>query len=97
MSGDHNQTQAPEVIPEVTPEEEEAWRDMERRTALQARDRLFALAQQRGGECAQEFIDNTPKAELGIFTLRKAFEMGFIRGVIFSEQNRNPKTQGDKT
>jgi len=73
----------------VTPEEEEAWQDMERRTQLQARDRIFALAQEKGGEYAQEFIDNSAKAELGIFTLRKAFEMGFIRGVIFTEQGNS--------
>jgi len=72
--------------PTPTPEEEEAWRDMERRTEMQKRDRIFTLAQQRGGEYAQEFIDNTSQTELGIFTLRKAFEMGFIRGVIFSNQ-----------
>lgn len=29
---------------------------------------------------AQEFIDNSPPAELGIYTIRKAFEMGFLRG-----------------
>ena len=78
MSGDHNQYQKPEV----TPEEEEAWRNMERK----ARDRLFIRAQQEAGICAQEFIDHTPKVELGIFTLRKAFETGFIRGVLFTEQ-----------
>ena len=78
MSGDHNQYQKPEV----TPEEDEAWRNLERK----ARDRLFIRAQQEAGICAQEFIDHTPKAELGIFTLRKAFEMGFIRGVLFTEK-----------
>ena len=78
MSGDHNQYQKPEV----TPEEEEAWRDLERKE----RDRLFIRAQNEAGICAQEFIDHTPKAELGIFTLRKAFEMGFIRGVLFTEK-----------
>jgi hypothetical protein len=77
MSGDHNQYQKPEV----TPEEEEAWRNLERK----ARDLLFIRAQQEAGICAQEFIDHTPKVELGIFTLRKAFEMGFIRGVLFTE------------
>jgi hypothetical protein len=81
MSGDHNQYQKPEV----TPEEEEAWQELERKNR-QARDRLFIRAQQEAGICAQEFIDHTPKLELGIFTLRKAFEMGFIRGVLFTEQ-----------
>jgi len=80
MSGDHNQYQKHEA----TPEEEEAWQEIERKNR-QARDRLFIRAQQEAGICAQEFIDHTPKLELGIFTLRKAFEMGFIRGVLFTE------------
>jgi len=67
---------------QVTPEEEEAWRDMER----QKRDKMFTRAQNEAGICAQEFIDNTPQIELGIFTLRKAFEMGFIRGVMYTQQ-----------
>jgi hypothetical protein len=81
MSGDHNQYQKHEA----TLEEEEAWLEIERKKR-QARDLLFIRAQQEAGVCAQEFIDHTPKAELGIFTLRKAFEMGFIRGVLFTEQ-----------
>jgi len=39
-----------------TPEEEEAWREMEKRAAIQKRDQIFNLAQQRGGEYAQEFM-----------------------------------------
>ena len=74
--------QRPNPYLQVTPEEEEAWRDIER----QNRDKLFTLAQQRAGEYAQEFIDNTPQIELGIFTLRKAFEMGFIRGVMYTQR-----------
>ena len=70
----------------VTPEEEEAWQEAERNAARFARDRLFTRAQNEAGICAHEFIDHPPKAELGIFTLRKAFEMGFIRGVLFAEK-----------
>ena len=70
---------------EPTPEEEAAWQELERKNR-QARDRLFTRAQQEAGICAQEFIDHTPKAELGIFTLRKAFETGFIRGVLFADK-----------
>jgi hypothetical protein len=82
MSGDHNQYQNPEV----TPEEEEAWQDLERKE----RDRLFIKAQHRAGEFAQEFIDRTPHTELGIFTLRKAFEMGFLRGFLYhNEESKN--------
>jgi len=82
MSGDRNQP------PEVTPEEEEAWRDLERKE----RDRRFIEAQHRAGEFAQEFIDRTPQAELGIFTLRKAFEMGFLRGFLYhNEESKDAK------
>jgi hypothetical protein len=70
--------------PEVTPEEEEAWQDLERKE----RDRLFIKAQHRAGEFAQEFIDRTPHTELGIFTLRKAFEMGFLRGFLYRNEER---------
>jgi len=72
----------PVTAPEVTPEEDEAWEDLQRRE----RDRLFIDAQQRGAEFAQEFVDKSPPAELGLFTLRKAFEMGFIRGVMFTQE-----------
>ena len=74
MSGDHNKYQNHET----TPEEEEAWLDLERKE----RDRLFIQAQHRAGEFAQEFIEYTPHTELGIFTLRKAFEMGFLHGFL---------------
>jgi hypothetical protein len=69
----------------VTPEEDEAWELLQR----QARDRLFIKAQQRAVEFAQEFVDRSPAAELGLFTLRKAFEMGFIRGVMYPFEERN--------
>ena len=72
----------PVSSPEVTPEEDEAWEDLQRRE----RDRLFIDAQQRAAEFAQEFVDKSPPAELGLFTLRKAFEMGFIRGVMFTQE-----------
>jgi len=69
-----------------TPEEEEAWREMEKRAAIKSVTRYLIWHSNVVVSYAQEFIDNTPKIELGIFTLRKAFEMGFIRGVIFSNQ-----------
>jgi hypothetical protein len=85
MSGDHNQHQKPDV----TPEEEEAWRDLERKE----RDRLFIKAQHHAGEFAQEFIDRTPHTELGIFTLRKAFEMGFLRGFLYHNEESKDATR----
>jgi hypothetical protein len=48
----------------------------------------LSQAQHRAGEFAQEFIDRTPHTELGIFTLRKAFEMGFLRGFLYHNEER---------
>lgn len=35
----------------------------------------------KAGEESVKFIDNMLPNELGIYTLRKAFEMGYIRGL----------------
>ena len=86
MNTNATQNTRPNPYLQVTPEEEEAWRDIER----QKRDKMFTRAQNEAGVCAQEFIDNSPKAELGIFTLRKAFEMGFIRGAMATYKELNP-------
>jgi hypothetical protein len=71
--------QPPKVTPEVTPEEEEAWKRLEEEQRIDA----YAEAYHEASYKAQEFIDGATPAELGIFTLRKAFETGFINGVIF--------------
>ena len=56
---------------DVTPEEEEAWDALERK--------MVDDVMRKAVESAYEFTKETGH-ELGIFTLRKAYEMGFIRG-----------------
>ena len=56
---------------DVTPEEEEAWSRLEQKM-------IDDVTQQAISE-AYKFTHDF-KNELGIFTLRKAYEMGFIRG-----------------
>lgn len=55
----------------ATPEEEEAWDALERK--------MVDDVMRKAVEAAYEFTQETGH-ELGIFTLRKAYEMGFIRG-----------------
>jgi hypothetical protein len=42
----------------------------------------------RAGEAAANFIYNMHSHELGIYTLRKAFEMGYLHGL-----NDKPETE----
>ena len=55
----------------VTPEEEEAWAALERK--------MVDDTLRKAVEAAYEFTKEAGQ-DLGIFTLRKAYEMGFIRG-----------------
>lgn len=58
-----------------TPEEEEAWQEAERRFNNLVMEEALGYA----GVEAQIFVENLG-SEAGIFTLRKAYEMGYIRG-----------------
>jgi len=55
----------------VTPEEEEAWQSME----------TLASVRNRAVVAAHGFTDDY-KNELQIMTLRKAYEMGYVRGAL---------------
>jgi hypothetical protein len=55
----------------VTPEEEEAWVALERK--------MVDNTLRKAVEAAYEFTKEAGQ-DLGIFTLRKAYEMGYIRG-----------------
>lgn len=55
----------------VTPEEEEAWVALERK--------MVDTTLRKAVEAAYEFTKEAGQ-DLGIFTLRKAYEMGYIRG-----------------
>lgn len=55
----------------ITPEEEEAWVALERKVVDDTLRKAVEAAYQFTQEAGQD---------LGIFTLRKAYEMGYIRG-----------------
>ena len=63
----------------MTEQEEHAWRLLELKQQvkqLQLEDNLYEAV-----AAAQEFVQNTPAHELSIMTLRKAFELGFRKGL----------------
>ena len=61
----------------MTDAEESAWQELERKQRMQQAYTLEAEAQQR----AAYFIMDMNNAELGIMTLRKAYEIGYRAGV----------------
>ena len=64
--------------------EDEAWQELECKQQMQQAHTLEAEAQQR----AAYFIMDMNNAELGIMTLRKAYEIGYRAGV-YAEQRKN--------
>jgi hypothetical protein len=66
----------------MTDAEEAAWQELERKQQMQQAYTLEAEAQQR----AAYFIMDMNNAELGIMTLRKAYEIGYRAGV-YARQN----------
>ena len=67
----------------MTDAEESAWQELERKQQMQQTHTLEAEAQQR----AAYFIMDMNNAELGIMTLRKAFEIGYRAGA-YAEQRK---------
>ena len=65
--------------------EDEAWHELERKQRMQQAYTLEAEAQQR----AAYFIMDMNNAELGIMTLRKAYEIGYRAGVYARQHEKN--------
>jgi hypothetical protein len=66
----------------VTPEEEESWKELE----LQKHNKALADLHEQARIAATRFIEDHSTSELGIYTLRKAFEIGFRHGVIHMKE-----------
>jgi hypothetical protein len=66
----------------VTPEEEESWKDLE----LQKHNKALAELHEQARIAATRFIEDHSTAELGIYTLRKAFEIGFRHGIMYKKE-----------
>ena len=72
------------MIDEPTPEEEFAWQQLEQKRnnkEMQKRRELAAIA---AAEFAIEYRD-----QLEIFTLRKAYELAFLRGMMAEKGENN--------
>ena len=61
-----------------TLEEEDAWK------ALESRGATFPLVHGKAVQAAAVFIRDMNKHELSIYTIRKAYEQGFMRGYVKS-------------
>ena len=73
-----------DTIPPVPTEEDEEWEILSReikRKEHQTRMREAVAS-------AQEFIEGLVPAEIGIFTLRKAFEEGFMNGASWTKNTK---------
>ena len=71
-----------EVIPPVPTEEDEEWEILSREIKRKEKQMSEAFAS------AQEFIEGLAPAEIGIFTLRKAFQEGFMSGASWAKNTK---------
>jgi hypothetical protein len=66
-------------------EADEAWDELERAQKWNTEDSIRRAAQ----ESAMQFIDDNNVTELGIMTLRKAYEIGFRAGMYAEQRKKN--------
>ena len=64
------------IVPAVTPEEDQAWQEMEHKNKVDKLHKKRQLAVMRASEFCDEYRD-----QMEIFTVRKAFELGYMKGV----------------
>ena len=69
----------------ITPEEEEAFEDIERAQQQKVEDSVRRAAQ----ESALNFITDIDSIELGMMTLRKAYEIGYRAGMYTEQRKKN--------
>ena len=69
----------------ITPEEEEAFEDIERAQQQKVEDSVRRAAQ----ESALNFITDIDSIELGMMTLRKAYEIGYRAGMYAEQRKRD--------
>lgn len=65
--------------------EDEAWQELEQAQKWQVEDSIRRAAQ----ESAMRFIDENNVIELGIMTLRKAYEIGYRAGMYAEQRKKN--------
>ena len=82
---DHIQVVKARSEPRVMTEEDEAFDEIERAQQQKVEDSIRRAAQ----ESALNFITDTDAIELGMMTLRKAYEIGYRAGMYAEQRKKN--------
>ena len=82
---DHIQVIKARAEPKMKTEEDEAFDEIERAQQQQVEDSIRRAAQ----ESALHFISESDAIELGMMTLRKAYEIGYRAGMYTEQRKRN--------
>jgi len=82
---DHVQAIKARAEPKMMTEEDEAFNEIERAQKQQVEDNVRRAAQ----ESALNFITDTDAIELGMMTLRKAYELGYRAGMHAEQRKRD--------
>lgn len=80
---DHIQVIKARAKPKIMTPEDEAFEELERAQKWRVEDNIRRMAQ----ESAMHFISESNAIELGIMTLRKAYELGYRAGM-YTEQRK---------
>jgi hypothetical protein len=82
---DHIQVIKARAEPKMKTEEDEAFEDIERAQQQRVEDSIRRAAQ----ESALHFISESDAIELGMMTLRKAYEIGYRAGMYTEQRKKN--------
>lgn len=82
---DHIQVLKARAEPKMKTEEDEAFEEIERAQQQKVEDSIRRLAQ----ESALHFISDSDAIELGMMTLRKAYEIGYRAGMYTEQRKKN--------
>ena len=82
---DHIQVIKARAEPKMKTEEDEAFDEIERAQLQQVEDSIRRAAR----ESALHFISESDAIELGMMTLRKAYEIGYRAGMYTEQRKRN--------
>jgi hypothetical protein len=82
---DHIQVIKARAEPKMMTEEDEAFDELERAQKWRVEDNIRRMAQ----VSAMQFIEDNSVIELGIMTLRKAYEIGYRAGMYAAQRKRD--------
>ena len=82
---DHIQVIRARAEPKMMTEEDEAFEEIERAQQQRVEDSIRRVAQ----ESALHFITESDAVELGMMTLRKAYEIGYRAGMYTEQRKKN--------